>query len=323
MNKSHQNVTVVIPTRNRSRDLERCIKALLKQSVSNFRILVIDNGSSDKTLEVLSRYPVKLLRYSTGNLTHIFNVGWEFSEDEIVAYLNDDSEPTPKWLEAAVTSLADSTVHCVGGPTIDLKPREIARSLRNNKKTVVRIFRNFYEKVILGKSLAEIGYFSPVGAYSIGGWLPESKNINGVKDVDFVTITNMAIKKASLEKLGGFDENLRYNHADGDLFVRMKRAQYRVLFNPKMVVWHRVNPTRRVRMPFYLGRDFAYFLLKDFAPKSFNNLIRMLLYIATLNVFWIYKAGSTGSFEPLKGIVGFVSGLRCLLKVRCANDFQK
>lgn len=321
MNEGDQNVTVVIPTRNRSRDLERCIKALLKQGLSNLEILVIDNGSSDRTFEVLSKYAVNFVRCQTSNLTHIFNIGWKLSENEVVAYLNDDAEPAPGWLEAAIMSLRDPTVHCVGGPTIDVNPREIVRLLYNNKRKIAALLRNIYEKMILGNSLSKIGYFSPIGAYSIGAWLPECKNITSIQDVDFVTITNMAIRKASVEKLGGFDENFFYNHADGDFFVRMKRAQYRVLFNPKMIVLHHVNPTGRVRMQFYLGRDFAYFLLKDFAPRSLINLIKMLLYITTLGIFWVYKAGTAGSFEPLKGIFGFINGLGYFLKAKSSHDF--
>lgn len=321
MTKLNHKVTIVIPTRNRCKDLERCIKALLKQSVSNFEILVIDNGSSDRTSEVLSAYNVRFIRYPTNNLTHLFNVGWKLCENEIVAYLNDDSEPAPAWLESALSSMADPAIHCVGGPTIDLNPREIARLLYNSRKTVSKLLRNLYEKIILEGRLDEIGHFSPVGAYSIGGWLAESVNISGVKDVDFVTITNMAIKKASLEKLGGFDENFLYNHADGDLFVRMKPAQLRVVFNPKMIVWHHVNPSGRVRMPYYVGKDFAYFLLKGFVPRNFNDLIRMCLYGITLTLFWVYKAGTAGSFEPLKGIVGLIGGIKFFLKVRLRYGF--
>lgn len=318
-----QKATVVIPTRNRVRDLNRCLNALAKQTVPDFEILVVDNGSSEKTSEVMLKHHVRFVRLHTGNLTQVFNVGWKSSKNEIIAYLNDDSEPTAEWLEEALSSLADPTIDCVGGPTIDLRPRDIARFLYYNNKTIPRFLRSLFETLILGRSIADIGYFSPVGAYSIGIWLPNSVKIGALKDVDFVTITNMAIRKASLEKLEGFDENFFYNHADSDLCVRMKRVKSRIVFDPKMTVWHHVNPSGRVRLPFYLGRDFAYFLSKDFVPKSFNNLLKMTLYISTLAIFWIFKAGTTGSLEPLKGIVGLISGFRYALKAKLADDFQK
>jgi len=94
----------------------------------------------------------------------------------------------------------------------------------------------------------------------------------------------------------------------GDLFVRLKEAGYKLIFNPEIVVWHNVRFSSS-RNPFFIGRDSAYFLLKDIRPKTVTGWLGYLFNICFLNFYWIYKAIACRQITQLNGILGFTKGI--------------
>ena len=74
LKSAEPQVSVVVPTYNRARDLIRCLDSLVKQTYQEFEVLVCDDGSTDDTREVVSRYTDRLsLRY---HRAENFGGGW-------------------------------------------------------------------------------------------------------------------------------------------------------------------------------------------------------------------------------------------------------
>lgn len=104
-------VSVVIPTHNRADLLPRAIESVLNQTYSNFEIIVVSDGSTDNTEEVVKKYlgkdtRIKFISYSPargGNVAR--NTGIDASEGEYVAFLDDDDEWLPQKLEKQVALL--------------------------------------------------------------------------------------------------------------------------------------------------------------------------------------------------------------------------
>jgi GT2 family glycosyltransferase len=131
-----------------------------------------------------------------------------------------------------------------------------------------------------------------------------------------LSITNCAIKRSVLKELNGLDENFRFTHGDGDLFIRIKRAGYKLIFEPKAIVWHHVNPIGDTRGAFWRGRDQAYFLLKNIRPKSLTGWFKYFLNIIFFNIYWVYKAIESRDANFLKGISGFLKGISDYCKAK-------
>lgn len=69
-------VSIVIPTYNRAEFLPECIESVLNQSYKDIEIIVVDDGSTDKTLEVLAKYPqLNIIRTNHVNTAHALNRG--------------------------------------------------------------------------------------------------------------------------------------------------------------------------------------------------------------------------------------------------------
>ncbi|MGE4357060.1 MAG: glycosyltransferase family 2 protein, partial [Candidatus Omnitrophota bacterium] len=68
-------VSVIVNTKNRKEDLEKCLKAIINGSYSNFEIIVIDNDSQDGTEDLLKRYNVRRINSNSKKLSQLFNIG--------------------------------------------------------------------------------------------------------------------------------------------------------------------------------------------------------------------------------------------------------
>lgn len=318
MPTSKPKISVVIPTYNRCKDLERCLNSLTKQTFKDFEIIVIDNGSTDETAKSLKKYHVRVICDTTKNLSHLFNLGWHNAEADIVAYLNDDTEVVSEWLENIIKVFNDfKDAGAVGGPTIATRRQEMLSLYEASKKSkLLRFLAKIYEIVVMENKFLEVGVLCKSGAYSIGGSLPESAKLKSPTQVDLLSGTNVAIKKLVLKEIQGFDENFLFAHADGDLFTRMVKARQKLIFSPKVMVWHHINPKGATRSAYYLGRDLAIFYLKNIRPKTFTDLLRFTLNIVYFNTYWLYKAIQLKSAKPLRGIYGFASGFSFFIRNR-------
>lgn len=316
MINNQTNVSVIIPTYNRVDDLERCLSALFKQTFRNFETIIVDNGCTDSTIDMLQKYQVKIIKDTARNVTHLFNVGWHNSGAGIIAFTNDDAEPDKDWLQNIVdTFKVYIDAGAVGGPTVlpesSLNNQEMLRLHSKSRKSLLfRIPAWIYENIVLEGKYHHIGVLCESGGYSVGGSLYESTKLDKPITVDLLSITNVAIKKIILEKINGLDENFRFTHGDGDLFIRIRNSGYKLIFNPKAIVWHHVNPAGDTRASFWRGRDHAYFLKKCIKPKTMSGRVKVFLNIVFFNIYWIYKSIEKRDLAFLKGVFGFLQGIR-------------
>ncbi|HEY8881374.1 MAG TPA: glycosyltransferase family 2 protein [Roseateles sp.] len=109
------DVSVVMPTYRRPVLLERCLRALLAQTLApeRFEILVIDDGHDDMTRDqveaVAARHAVPRIRYlraDSGRGPAVArNFGWRRASAPIVAFTDDDTQPAPDWLQQGLAVL--------------------------------------------------------------------------------------------------------------------------------------------------------------------------------------------------------------------------
>ena len=97
--------TVVIPNWNGARFLELCLGSLHNQTFRDFETIVVDNGSTDGSIDfVREHFPdVRVVELGKNRgFAAAVNAGVEASDTEFVALLNNDTEQDERWLEALV-----------------------------------------------------------------------------------------------------------------------------------------------------------------------------------------------------------------------------
>jgi len=112
-------VSVIIPTYNRAHVVDRAIRSVLHQTFQDFEVIVVDDGSTDSTLEAIKCFQDPRLRYIRHNGNRggsaARNTGIEDAAGEYVAFLDSDDEWLPEKLEKQVQLLqgSDSSVGAV------------------------------------------------------------------------------------------------------------------------------------------------------------------------------------------------------------------
>jgi glycosyltransferase involved in cell wall biosynthesis len=99
--KNTQYISVVVPFHNAAKHIERCITALISQTYpsSAYEIIMVDNNSTDNSVELVTKYPqVKLLSETKKGPYAARNLGAAESRGEIIAFTDSDCEPSPEWL---------------------------------------------------------------------------------------------------------------------------------------------------------------------------------------------------------------------------------
>lgn len=218
------SVSIVVPVYNRAGEIGSCLEALLALHYPAARreIIVVDDGSTDDTAAVVSRYPVKLLRLPQNRgQSAARNAGVRAAGGEIIAFIDSDCIAAPDWLRQLVPYFQDARVALVGG-YVDSFYRE-SRLDR---------FEEVQSPLNMGKEMA----FGSAAASDF-----------------YVPTCNVLIRKAAYLAVGGLDEELRLGE-DVDLCWRLKETGHRLLYVPQGKVRHK----HRNRLGEILRRRFEY-----------------------------------------------------------------
>jgi len=103
--------SVIICTYNRSDIVVGGIEAVLNQTLTDFELLVIDDGSSDDTAEVCSRIAdprLQLISRDNGGLSAARNTGLELAKGRFVIFIDDDDRASPEWLAELAKTVSDA-----------------------------------------------------------------------------------------------------------------------------------------------------------------------------------------------------------------------
>ena len=118
MNARAPSVSIVIPVYNGGKTLDMCLNSLLQQDYPRdaYEIIVVENCSTDNTVEVASKYPVRLIQSSKRGPAPARNLGITSSNAEIVALTDADCIADPSWLSNLIAPYSDPEIGGTGGP---------------------------------------------------------------------------------------------------------------------------------------------------------------------------------------------------------------
>jgi len=229
-------ISAIICTHNRDNYLGAAIDSLLAQDFPDFEVLVVDNGSSDRTREVVeARLSDSRLRYvfeSVLGLSVARNTGADQTTGEIITYLDDDAVASPSWLRVLYQAYQQNEKLAIAGGKVTL---------------------------IWPEGITPPPWLTPelagnLGAYDLGKELVYIEN-PGLTPRGL----NYSIRRSFLEEIGGFDPNLgrigKKLLSNEELYtteLALKRG-WQVAYVPDAVVAHNVAP-ERIKRSWFLNR---------------------------------------------------------------------
>lgn len=118
-------VSVIVPVYNGQDEIGACVEALLAQTLdkSELEVIVVDNGSTDGTCDVVTRYPVRLVHENAAVGSYAArNRGIQAARGRILGFTDADCVPDPDWVRAACEAFDDPAVCAVGAQVVPAAP---------------------------------------------------------------------------------------------------------------------------------------------------------------------------------------------------------
>lgn len=215
-----KKVSVVVITHNAEGSIGKVLAALERQDYKSFEVVVVDDNSKDRTVEVVREFKrFKLIRNKTGQgLAKSINRGIKASRGEVVITLHDDCVP-----------LSDDWISNLVG-TFELDPK-------------IGIASSSF--VINFKALSPVDKcFSFV--YYLGDDVDLARK-DGVEDIETISDKCDAYRRDVLEEVKLFDETFRVANEDMDISKKVKAHGYRIVKNNKCKVEHIFTESERER----------------------------------------------------------------------------
>lgn len=250
---AHMKVSVVIPAYNAEKTLGSCLEAFARQTYPRdlFQVIVVDDGSTDRTSDVARRFPVRYLQQKNQGPATARNHGAAAGDGDILLFTDSDCVPTDNWIEEMVAPFQAKGIMAVKG------------AYRSSQREIIARFAQieFEERFDL---LEKAGKTDMVDTYSAG------------------------YRYHIFRELGGFD--IRFpvaNNEDTELSYRLAAKGLQMVFNPRAIVYHLGHPNsvvRYARLKYYRGywrmvvyRQFPNKMMKDtYTPKSLKLQIAAL-----------------------------------------------
>ena len=238
-------VTVIVPTHNDGATLEKCVRSLFRQSWSELEVVVVNDASTDGTLELLERLSTEYaaLRFDSlsvkSGAARARNRGFSMARGEVIALIDGDMWAPEVWVEQLLGPIMAGQADVPGGP--DRVPADAPLESRC------------------------IGY-SMDSVLTNGGL-----RLGDTKLVTYLPGTgNMAIRRTFLDLAGTFDEEFHDTGEDKEWLYRVKEAGARFLYLPEALAWHerRADIFLHAKKQFLSGRRRFDIWEKD--PSSFE-----------------------------------------------------
>jgi glycosyltransferase involved in cell wall biosynthesis len=273
-------ISVIIPVYNGEKTIQKTIESVLKQTWQDFELIVINDGSQDATLEVLSSIQdprLRILSYSNAGLASSRNRGITEATGEYISFLDADDLWTSDKLEAQFQALQENPEAMVAYSWTDYID-ESSQFLHSGRHITMN--GNVYQHLLVNNFLE-----------------------NG---------SNPLIRKQALNQVGGFDSSIN-SVADWDMWVRLA-ALYQFVAVPLPQILYRVSAHSMSSQIKNQERECLKFIEKAFksAPQSIQNLKSLSL--SNVYQYLTFKAIEDSPSRQNAGIAAYCLWQYCKYK---------
>tara|TARA_B100000315_G_C14465623_1_gene535865 strand:- start:118 stop:1008 length:891 start_codon:yes stop_codon:yes gene_type:complete len=215
-------ISVIVPSYNSSRTIRQCIETLLAQRIKDYEIIIVDDKSTDDSIDIAKEYPrIKIVSLpENGGPSIARNSGVRESAGDILIFLDIDCfVKDPAWISKHVEKLKAGTLKSIIGGAV-----------------------NADGPGLIGK------------AFTYNNWYVCHPKLPSLpRGVSHLQSTNISMYRSTFEHLGGFDESLRAGE-DVEFCVRAVRQGYSLEYYNHILVYH----DNRTFFRQFLGVNFDY-----------------------------------------------------------------
>lgn len=301
---SHPLIYIIILNYDRKEDTCECLNSIKGIDYNNFKTLVLDNGSTDGSVDYLKKkFPWiemienhKNLGFAQGN-----NVGIKYAlrkEADFILILNNDTVVSSSLLNDLLEEVAKDRTIGIAGPKI--------------------LYYHRRDRIWFAGGRA---YLWLGNTWHIGSRCKNSLNFQKIIEEDYQTGCALLIKREVIDKIGMFDPGYTAYFEDVDLCLRAKKEGFKVVCVQHAKMWHKVSRTTGGG----LTSKKAYLKAKS-GVRFFRRYSPRLVYYTTVPICALAYIILTSIIERLKHNCGifkaFTKGLRSGIKNELRTGYE-
>jgi hypothetical protein len=285
-------VSVIVPNWNGMDCLRDCLKSLEKLSYGNYETIVVDNGSTDGSREMVAKefQRVRLVASPTNlGFAGGCNLGFKAAEGEIIAVLNNDATVQNSWLSELVNTLCQDTgIGVTSGIIFYDNPCNIIWSAGARIDAVT----GFDWRVGHGTKIDELA---------------------GIEDLDYLPGCALVFRRNTIDRIGLFNENYFLYCEELDWTFCAKRLGYKCKLDTSAVVWHKASMSRRkMNLQGYYHQERGLFrvYLKHFPIRYLMTSLLFQLVLIPVPETLIFRTSPLFILQRVKALVWNLRSLR-------------
>jgi GT2 family glycosyltransferase len=260
-------ISIAVSTKDRRDDLSRLLISINKLNYPEHKIeiVVVEEGDNSRPIDGIKYVFIPRLDKGFG---YTRNIAVSHCSHELIAFVDDDCEVTPDWLNELLTSMDADTVGVTGG--------------------------------VMVKNCSIIGYCENLLGLPSGG-ISRIHSANKIPHKTNELITcNAMIRKSAILDAGGFNEKetVRFGGEDSLLSHNLIQKGYKLQYNPNAIVYHKTKDNIKAILKWAIRMGRSRYIYNKIISKR-NNIIHMLrtsifvkliLFIAGLFLFYQHAA---------------------------------
>lgn len=231
-------IGLYIPCYNAERHIRNVLEGVFSQNLTPDEVVIIDDCSTDNTIEVIRPYPVRLIRHKQNlGLAACRNAAIRDMEQDFIASLDSDCVPENAWLNRLISRMGSSEIAGAGGK---LKERYT--------DTVCDLWRSVHMK----------------------------QHWDDIKEEPpFLFGSNTVFRREALLKAGLYNEDFGNNYEDVDICSRLKKKGYGLIYEPEAICHHLKEDTLNSLLNDYWRWYLAYYQKESFYENEERFLFKL------------------------------------------------
>lgn len=278
----HPLLSIIIPNRERTADLTRCLESIKKQAYKNYEVIIIDDASKEQTVyrhPLFRELSVQVHRQQKSRgAAAAKNLGARVAAGRFLMFLDSDVELLDREVLGSVVRLLekDDRIGGVGGDLETWRQDEFLLPQRTVSMKTGKVTKTFFD------------------------WR------NVYLESEVISSCNLTVRKDLFFRLNGFEEIFKTYYEDTDFCLRLRELGYKLITSSRTLAIHHKSASGRKtwRVALLAGRNRTLFVLLHGKPKDlfFLPLREIKAFVKETGFAFCFLLGLIGVFPRLAAL---------------------